>query len=112
MALGGCMQTMKVEPGDSRDEKLRETFHPFTPDDHLNPPANRKHTWYYSYYLTKRVSTGSTNYINLWSFVKEKPSVTGFYIEHLKVPPEGKKKEPVLCYTLRKGVPQASLDGQ
>lgn len=50
------METMKVEAGDSRDEKFRETFNPFTPDVHLRPPADGKQTWGYSYYPTKRVS--------------------------------------------------------
>lgn len=59
VALGTCMQTMKVEAGDSRDELLRETFNPFTPESHLLPPATGKHYWYYDYYQTKRVSTVS-----------------------------------------------------
>lgn len=60
MALGRCMETMKVKAGDSRDEKERETFNPFDPASHLVPPDNGKQFWGYSYYPTKRVSV-------LWS---------------------------------------------
>ncbi|XP_061080830.1 glycoprotein-N-acetylgalactosamine 3-beta-galactosyltransferase 1 [Conger conger] len=52
MALGKCMQTMGVEAADSRDEKKRETFHPFPPEKHLIKTLGRKQSWYwgYSYY--------------------------------------------------------------
>ncbi|XP_075707191.1 glycoprotein-N-acetylgalactosamine 3-beta-galactosyltransferase 1-like [Rhinoderma darwinii] len=35
LELGQCMETMGVVPGDTRDHKDRETFHPFTPEYHL-----------------------------------------------------------------------------
>lgn len=54
------METMKVEAGDSRDENLRETFNPFTPNEHLRRPNNGEKNWY-NYYPTKQVSTGTTN---------------------------------------------------
>ncbi|CDQ87662.1 unnamed protein product [Oncorhynchus mykiss] len=40
MALGKCMETMGVEPGDSRDVKGRQTFHPYPPQKYLvkEPP--------------------------------------------------------------------------
>ncbi|XP_076868470.1 glycoprotein-N-acetylgalactosamine 3-beta-galactosyltransferase 1 [Brachyhypopomus gauderio] len=54
MAMGKCMETMKVRAGDSRDEKERETFNPFPPTSHLLPPDNGKQSWGYSYYPTKK----------------------------------------------------------
>ncbi|KAM8977548.1 glycoprotein-N-acetylgalactosamine 3-beta-galactosyltransferase 1-like [Pelodytes ibericus] len=36
LELGNCMEKMGVIPGDSRDYEERETFHPFTPDYHIN----------------------------------------------------------------------------
>ncbi|XP_053311756.1 glycoprotein-N-acetylgalactosamine 3-beta-galactosyltransferase 1-like isoform X2 [Spea bombifrons] len=36
LELGKCMEKMGVTPGDSRDMAKRETFHPFTPDFHIN----------------------------------------------------------------------------
>ncbi|XP_066531595.1 glycoprotein-N-acetylgalactosamine 3-beta-galactosyltransferase 1 [Hoplias malabaricus] len=35
MALGRCLQTMKVTAADSRDEEKRQTFHPFSPHYYL-----------------------------------------------------------------------------
>lgn len=35
LALGKCMETMKVEPADSRDVKGRQTFHAFPPSHHM-----------------------------------------------------------------------------
>lgn len=56
MALGRCMETMGVKAGDSRDPSKRETFNPFTPENHLISPKSGKQAWSYSYYKTKRVS--------------------------------------------------------
>ncbi|XP_013997916.1 glycoprotein-N-acetylgalactosamine 3-beta-galactosyltransferase 1-like [Salmo salar] len=42
MALGKCMETMGVEPGDSRDVKGRQTFHPYPPHKHLIKKPPRK----------------------------------------------------------------------
>ncbi|GAA6091600.1 glycoprotein-N-acetylgalactosamine 3-beta-galactosyltransferase 1 [Tachysurus ichikawai] len=69
VALGMCMQTMKVKAGDSRDEMLRETFNPFTPESHLIPQPTREQIWDYDYYQQKRVSTDSTKYIDLWLYI-------------------------------------------
>ncbi|XP_072226969.1 glycoprotein-N-acetylgalactosamine 3-beta-galactosyltransferase 1 isoform X2 [Leuresthes tenuis] len=35
MALGTCMEKMKVKPVDTRDVKERQTFHPFPPENYL-----------------------------------------------------------------------------
>ncbi|KAK9526419.1 hypothetical protein VZT92_015120 [Zoarces viviparus] len=49
MALGKCMETMKVEPADSRDVKGRQTFHPFPPDHYLIRQPPRPRPWYLLY---------------------------------------------------------------
>ncbi|XP_028980283.1 glycoprotein-N-acetylgalactosamine 3-beta-galactosyltransferase 1 isoform X2 [Esox lucius] len=49
MALGKCMETMNVEPGDSRDVKGRQTFHPYPPDKYLIKQQPRKRPWYLIY---------------------------------------------------------------
>ncbi|XP_064871180.1 glycoprotein-N-acetylgalactosamine 3-beta-galactosyltransferase 1-like isoform X3 [Oncorhynchus nerka] len=49
MALGKCMETMGVEPGDSRDVKGRQTFHPYPPDMYLVKEPPRKLPWYLLY---------------------------------------------------------------
>ncbi|KAJ8290645.1 hypothetical protein GJAV_G00015780 [Gymnothorax javanicus] len=49
MALGKCMEAMKVEAGDSRDKIKRETFHPFDPERHLIPAPGTKRSWYWGY---------------------------------------------------------------
>ncbi|XP_019737263.1 glycoprotein-N-acetylgalactosamine 3-beta-galactosyltransferase 1 [Hippocampus comes] len=51
MALGKCMETMKVEPVDTRDVKARQTFHPCPPELHLARQF-QKNPWYldYEYY--------------------------------------------------------------
>uniref|UniRef100_A0A8C7FM46 Glycoprotein-N-acetylgalactosamine 3-beta-galactosyltransferase 1 n=1 Tax=Oncorhynchus kisutch TaxID=8019 RepID=A0A8C7FM46_ONCKI len=49
MALGKCMETMGVEPGDSRDVKGRQTFHPYPPDMYLVKEPPRKRPWYLLY---------------------------------------------------------------
>uniref|UniRef100_A0A8C5LNI2 N-acetylgalactosaminide beta-1,3-galactosyltransferase n=1 Tax=Leptobrachium leishanense TaxID=445787 RepID=A0A8C5LNI2_9ANUR len=36
LELGKCMEKMGIKTTDSRDTKQRETFHPFTPDFHIN----------------------------------------------------------------------------
>ncbi|XP_034457103.1 glycoprotein-N-acetylgalactosamine 3-beta-galactosyltransferase 1 [Hippoglossus hippoglossus] len=52
MALGRCMETMKVEPGDSRDVKGRQTFHAYRPEMLLVRQFPRPRPWYllYEYY--------------------------------------------------------------
>lgn len=49
MALGQCMETMKVDPGDSRDLKGRQTFHPYPPEYYLIRQPPRKLPWYLFY---------------------------------------------------------------
>ncbi|CAB1320745.1 unnamed protein product [Coregonus sp. 'balchen'] len=58
MALGKCMETMGVEPGDSRDVKGRQTFHPYPPDKYLIKKPPRKRPWFlsYDYYKPREVS--------------------------------------------------------
>lgn len=60
MALGKCMETMKVEPVDTRDVKARQTFHPFPPELHLARQF-QKNPWYldYEYYPPIQVRTQS-----------------------------------------------------
>lgn len=52
MALGKCMEMMKVEPADSRDIKGRQTFHPYPPNNYLVRQSPRPRPWYliYEYY--------------------------------------------------------------
>ncbi|XP_028252162.1 glycoprotein-N-acetylgalactosamine 3-beta-galactosyltransferase 1 [Parambassis ranga] len=52
MAMGKCMETMKVEPADSRDMKGRQTFHPYSPDYYLvrQPPGPLPWYMLYEYY--------------------------------------------------------------
>lgn len=49
MALGKCMETMKVKPADSRDRKGRQTFHAFPPDHYLVRQPPRPRPWYLIY---------------------------------------------------------------
>lgn len=48
LAMGQCMEKMGVVAGDSRDTALRETFHPFVPEQHLTTKFP-KSFWYWSY---------------------------------------------------------------
>lgn len=48
LAMGQCMEKMGVVAGDSRDTSLRETFHPFVPEQHLTTKFP-KSFWYWSY---------------------------------------------------------------
>lgn len=48
LALGQCMEKMGVAAGDSRDTALRETFHPFVPEQHLTTKFPKSY-WYWSY---------------------------------------------------------------
>lgn len=49
MALGKCMETMKVQPADSRDTIGRQTFHPYPPDHYLVRQPPRQRPWYLIY---------------------------------------------------------------
>ncbi|XP_046874666.1 glycoprotein-N-acetylgalactosamine 3-beta-galactosyltransferase 1 isoform X1 [Hypomesus transpacificus] len=55
VALGKCMEIMKVEPGDSRDGRGRHTFHPYPPDHYLirQPPRERPMHLLYEYYTPR-----------------------------------------------------------
>uniref|UniRef100_A0A8C6UJP7 N-acetylgalactosaminide beta-1,3-galactosyltransferase n=1 Tax=Neogobius melanostomus TaxID=47308 RepID=A0A8C6UJP7_9GOBI len=48
LAMGQCMEKVGVVAGDSRDTALRETFHPFVPEQHLTAKFP-KSFWYWSY---------------------------------------------------------------
>ncbi|XP_029975989.1 glycoprotein-N-acetylgalactosamine 3-beta-galactosyltransferase 1 [Salarias fasciatus] len=52
VALGQCMETMRVELADSRDVKGRQTFHAFPPDHHVVKQFKRRTPYYllYEYY--------------------------------------------------------------
>uniref|UniRef100_A0A3B1IYD0 Glycoprotein-N-acetylgalactosamine 3-beta-galactosyltransferase 1 n=1 Tax=Astyanax mexicanus TaxID=7994 RepID=A0A3B1IYD0_ASTMX len=52
MALGRCMRTMNVSPGDSRDFLKRQTFHAFPPDKHMDKlsPNQWNNHFLYEYY--------------------------------------------------------------
>ncbi|RXN06719.1 glyco -N-acetylgalactosamine 3-beta-galactosyltransferase 1-like protein [Labeo rohita] len=49
IGLGHCMQTMKVQMGDSRDVLGRQTFHPYPPDYYLPRQTPRSRPWYLIY---------------------------------------------------------------
>ncbi|XP_034560315.1 glycoprotein-N-acetylgalactosamine 3-beta-galactosyltransferase 1 [Notolabrus celidotus] len=49
MALGKCMEMMKVEPADTRDINGGQTFHAFPPDYHLVRQTRRPRPWYLLY---------------------------------------------------------------
>ncbi|KAG7457512.1 hypothetical protein MATL_G00227900 [Megalops atlanticus] len=49
LALGRCMEIMKVKAGDSRDTSKRETFHAFPPEKHVVRKIPSKRSWYLSY---------------------------------------------------------------
>ncbi|XP_069828359.1 glycoprotein-N-acetylgalactosamine 3-beta-galactosyltransferase 1-like [Dendropsophus ebraccatus] len=49
LELGQCMETMGVVPGDTRDNKNRETFNPFTPEYHLTSTYSQEY-FNYCYY--------------------------------------------------------------
>lgn len=65
MALGQCMQTMGVEPTDSRDIKGRQRFHAYPPENHVVRQPPRPLPWYlvYEFYPAVEVS----NYASLTS---------------------------------------------
>lgn len=48
LAMGQCMEKVGVLAGDARDTALRETFHPFVPEQHLTAKFP-KSFWYWSY---------------------------------------------------------------
>ncbi|KAG7257643.1 LOW QUALITY PROTEIN: hypothetical protein CRUP_005225, partial [Coryphaenoides rupestris] len=48
LAMGQCLEKVGVLAGDSRDTSLRETFHPFVPEQHLTAKFP-KSFWYWSY---------------------------------------------------------------
>ncbi|KAM5181997.1 glycoprotein-N-acetylgalactosamine 3-beta-galactosyltransferase 1-like isoform 2-T2 [Mantella aurantiaca] len=51
LELGQCMETMGIAPVDTRDPKLRETFHPFTPEFHLTNVLEQNNMYFdYSFY--------------------------------------------------------------
>ncbi|XP_015257639.1 PREDICTED: glycoprotein-N-acetylgalactosamine 3-beta-galactosyltransferase 1 [Cyprinodon variegatus] len=52
MALGSCMEKMKVEPVDTRDVKGRQTFHPYPLDHYVIRQLPRARPWHllYDYY--------------------------------------------------------------
>ncbi|XP_029022834.1 glycoprotein-N-acetylgalactosamine 3-beta-galactosyltransferase 1 [Betta splendens] len=49
LALGQCMEKMKVQPADSRDLRKRQTFHPYPPDYYLLRQPQRPRPWYLLY---------------------------------------------------------------
>uniref|UniRef100_A0A8D0G9J2 Glycoprotein-N-acetylgalactosamine 3-beta-galactosyltransferase 1 n=1 Tax=Sphenodon punctatus TaxID=8508 RepID=A0A8D0G9J2_SPHPU len=49
LALGKCMENIKVEAGDSRDTSGKETFHPFVPEHHLIRGYLPRNIWYWNY---------------------------------------------------------------
>lgn len=49
LALGKCMESIKVEAGDSRDPLGKETFHPFVPEHLLIRDYLPKDFWYWNY---------------------------------------------------------------
>lgn len=57
MALGKCMETLKVEPVDTRDVKGRQTFHPYPPNNYLirQLPSSRPYFLLYEYYAPVKV---------------------------------------------------------
>lgn len=49
MALGQCMETMKVQPADTRDVLGRQTFHAYPPHFHVIKVPPRPLPWYMYY---------------------------------------------------------------
>lgn len=47
--VGNCLGNVGVHPGDTRDSRQRETFHPFPPEYHLIPGYVSKDNWLYQY---------------------------------------------------------------
>ena len=47
--VGKCLANVGVHPGDTRDSRERETFHPFPPEHHLIPGYVPKDNWLYEY---------------------------------------------------------------
>lgn len=73
MALGKCMETMKVEPADSRDVKGRQTFHPYPPDHYLVRQPPRPRPWYLLYDHYAPVEVCNTTHMLLfiiWIYTK------------------------------------------
>lgn len=66
MALGKCMETMKVVPVDTRDVKGRQTFHAFPPAHHLERQLPRPKPGFliYDSYEPIEVKTTSCGHIS------------------------------------------------
>jgi len=47
--VGKCLANVGVHPGDARDSRKREMFHPFPPEHHLIPGYVPKDNWLYQY---------------------------------------------------------------
>ncbi|XP_048576879.1 glycoprotein-N-acetylgalactosamine 3-beta-galactosyltransferase 1 [Nematostella vectensis] len=55
--VGRCLRKVGVVPGDTRDERKRETFHPFSPEQQLITGLIKKDNWLWAY-SNNRVTIG------------------------------------------------------
>lgn len=71
VALGKCMESMKVQLADTRDIMGRQTFHPFPPNHYVirQPPRQRPWFLYYDYYPTIEGPDCCSDYIVSFHYI-------------------------------------------
>lgn len=82
MALGKCMETMKVEPVDTRDMKGRQTFHPFPLDHYIIRQLPRPRPWHmiYDYYFPNEGPNCCSDFIVSFHYIY---AVQQYVLEYL-----------------------------
>ncbi|CAJ1084147.1 glycoprotein-N-acetylgalactosamine 3-beta-galactosyltransferase 1 [Xyrichtys novacula] len=87
MALGKCMETMKVEAADTRDIKGRERFNPYPPELLMTRQLTRSRPWFLSYdtYETQAGPNCCSDFVVSFHYIKpEQLYVLHYLTYHLR----------------------------